>query len=220
MQRAVEKVIKSADTSLSEKSNSSISRGSRLEVDQRGLVTLAGGKITDYRLMAEGALALIEKLLTEKTGQTHPLVDSGNYPVSGCHFDSTKVEEAINQYAELAQSRGINKTDSLFLANLYGSNTETVLEFIEEDIPGLSQAESMSLMYSLNHEMTLTPVDYLLRRTNYLLFMSDQLERMIEPIVNKMSEFFSWNDADYQKYVNELDETINESSLTNLKKEK
>ena len=217
---AVEKVIKSADTSLSEKSNSSISRGSRLEVDQRGLVTLAGGKITDYRLMAEGALALIEKLLTEKTGQTHPLVDSGNYPVSGGHFDSTKVEEAINQYAELAQSRGINETDSLFLANLYGSNTETVLEFIEEDIPGLSQAESMSLMYSLNHEMTLTPVDYLLRRTNYLLFMSDQLERMIEPIVNKMSEFFSWNDADYQKHVNELDETINESSLTNLKKEK
>ena len=213
----VEKVIKSADTSLSEKSNSSISRGSSLEVDDRGLVTLAGGKITDYRLMAEGALYLIAKLLSDQ--KEYDLVDSSNYPVSGGHFDYTKVDEVLATFAHQAQLKGLNEEDSLFLAHLYGSNIETVLNYVNEEIPGLTQGESISLMYSLNHEMTLTPVDYLLRRTNYLLFMSEKLERVKQPIINKMTEFFDWNDEQVKAYTLELEETINESKLINIKKE-
>ena len=213
----VEKVIKSADTSLSEKSNSSISRGSSLEVDDRGLVTLAGGKITDYRLMAEGALHLIAKLLSDQ--KEYYLVDSSNYPVSGGHFDYTKVDEVLATFAHQAQLKGLNEEDSLFLAHLYGSNIETVLNYVNEEIPGLTQGESISLMYSLNHEMTLTPVDYLLRRTNYLLFMSEKLERVKQPIINKMTEFFDWNDEQVKAYTLELEETINESKLINIKKE-
>ncbi|MEG0285836.1 MAG: type 1 glycerol-3-phosphate oxidase [Vagococcus sp.] len=213
----VEKVIKSADTSLSEKSNSSISRGSSLEVDDRGLVTLAGGKITDYRLMAEGALHLIAKLLSDQ--KEYDLVDSSNYPVSGGHFDYTKVDEVLATFAHQAQLKGLNEEDSLFLAHLYGSNIETVLNYVNEEIPGLTQGESISLMYSLNHEMTLTPVDYLLRRTNYLLFMSEKLERVKQPIINKMTEFFDWNDEQVKAYTLELEETINESKLINIKKE-
>ena len=213
----VEKVIKSADTSLSEKSNSSISRGSSLEVDDRGLVTLAGGKITDYRLMVEGALHLIAKLLSDQ--KEYDLVDSSNYPVSGGHFDYTKVDEVLATFAHQAQLKGLNEEDSLFLAHLYGSNIETVLNYVNEEIPGLTQGESISLMYSLNHEMTLTPVDYLLRRTNYLLFMSEKLERVKQPIINKMTEFFDWNDEQVKAYTLELEETINESKLINIKKE-
>lgn len=215
---SVEKVIKSADTSLSEKSNSSISRGSSLAVDARGLITLAGGKITDYRLMAEGAVALIAEVLSKVEGREYDLVDSSNYPVSGGYFDYTNVDESLAELAELAKEQGLSEKESLFLANLYGSNLEEVLQYMEE-IPGLTQAESASLMYSLNHEMTLTPVDYLLRRTNYLLFMSEELDRIKTPVINKMAEFFDWNQELIEEYTKELDETINESKLINLKKE-
>ena len=40
---------------------SAVSRGSSLDRDDNGLLTLAGGKITDYRKMAEGAM---ERVLT------------------------------------------------------------------------------------------------------------------------------------------------------------
>ena len=55
---AVEKAIKQVETSTSEKEldPSAVSRGSSFERDENGLFTLAGGKITDYRKMAEGAL--------------------------------------------------------------------------------------------------------------------------------------------------------------------
>lgn len=216
----VEKAIKAAEPNLSEKSNSSISRGSSLEVDERGLITLAGGKITDYRLMAEGATELIAKLLADKTGVIYELVDSSNYPVSGGHFDHTKVEEELAKQAKLGEEKGLTEAEAYFFSHLYGSNFEQVLTYINEEIPGLSKAESASLLYALNHEMTLTPVDYLLRRTNYLLFISDQLDRMKEPIINQMAQLYGWSEIEKEKYTSQLEDAINESRLTDLKKGK
>ncbi|MBO0476497.1 type 1 glycerol-3-phosphate oxidase [Vagococcus sp. DIV0080] len=215
----VEKVIKSAKSTVPETSNSSISRGSSLEVTTSGLITLAGGKITDYRLMAEGATALIARLLTEKEGKPFSLIDSSHYPVSGGHFDGQQVEEELSRFAQLGVEKGLDMEEARFLANLYGSNMPTVLTYVGESIPGLTIGESASLLYSLNHEMTLTPVDYLLRRTNYLLFISDQLDRLKEPVINTMAGYFSWSESEKRTYLLELEEVINESKLMNLKKE-
>ena len=38
---------------------------------------------------------------------------------------------------------------------------------------GLDEKESTALNYALQEELVLTPVDYLLRRTNHVLFMRD-----------------------------------------------
>ena len=42
---------------------SAVSRGSSLDRDDNGLLTLAGGKITDYRKMAEGAMERVVDIL-------------------------------------------------------------------------------------------------------------------------------------------------------------
>ena len=57
----VEHLLNNMESSLSEKGDapSSVSRGSSLERESDGLITLAGGKITDYRKMAAGAMELI-----------------------------------------------------------------------------------------------------------------------------------------------------------------
>ena len=54
----VEAAVTQTRGSTSEKhlDPSAVSRGSSLERDDNGLLTLAGGKITDYRKMAEGAM--------------------------------------------------------------------------------------------------------------------------------------------------------------------
>ena len=63
----VEKSISSLKTASAEKtlSPSQVSRGSSLKVGDDGLITLSGGKITDYRKMAAGAMELIRKLFKE-----------------------------------------------------------------------------------------------------------------------------------------------------------
>lgn len=213
----IEKAIKQADSKLSEKSNSSISRGSSLKLSESGLITLAGGKITDYRLMAEGAVKLIAKELLKIDNITFDLIDSSQYQVSGGHFDAERVDETMTKLVKLGEEKGLSQEDALFLAHLYGSNLKTVLEYIDVDIDGLSKKESVSLLYALNHEMCLSPVDYLLRRTNYLLFISDQVDRIKQPIINQMATFFDWSEKKKLEQIKLLEETIYETNLGKLK---
>lgn len=215
----VEKAIKGVKSNLgeSEKNPSAISRGSSLEIDEKGLITLAGGKITDYRLMAEGAVSFINDRLADMYGQSFELIDSSHYCVSGGAFDHERVEEAMEELAKLAIDKGLSREDALYLAQLYGSNLPDVLVYINHDVQGLTKAQSMSLLYSLNQEMSLTPVDYFLRRTNYLLFMSDQLTVIKEPVLRVMAEYYHWSESELKGYSEELEHAIAESRLDELK---
>ncbi len=82
-----------------------------------------------------------------------------------------------------------------FIAELYGSNAEKVFALKEQGaFEGLSLAESMSLATQWK-KMTLTPVDYLLRRTNYMLFISHRLMEIKDAVVDAMADYFDWNAA-------------------------
>lgn len=216
----VEKAIKDADAALAEGtlSTSQISRGSALERSKDGLLTLAGGKITDYRLMAEGALKSIQQILQEEFQQSFELIDSVNYPVSGGEIDPNNVEEEMARLAKEAQAIGLEDADAIYLANLYGSNLSKALTY-NEPVEGLGLRESIALNYALNEELVLTPVDYLLRRTNHILFFRDGLDEIKEPVVNKFAAFYKWSAEERKVMEQQLEAVLAESGLTNLKKE-
>ncbi len=215
----VEKAINEVETSIDNDINpSQISRSSSLERSQDGLLTLAGGKITDYRLMAEGALQKIQEILATEFQKTFDLIDSTNYPVSGGKIDPQNVDQELAQLATSAEAKGLSEKDALYLANLYGSNLPTVLTY-EEKIAGLSERDSYSLNYALQEELVLTPVDYLLRRTNFILFIRDEVDAIKEPVIAKMQAFFDWTAAETEQYRAELEAAIAESDLKKLKEE-
>ncbi|MBF0846676.1 alpha-glycerophosphate oxidase, partial [Streptococcus danieliae] len=118
-----EKSVSKLESSTSEKSldPSAVSRGSSFERDDNGLLTLAGGKITDYRKMAEGALEKIVDILKDEYNQEYKLIDSTTYPVSGGEINPNKVDEELATLAQSGEKYGLNYEDSLYLANLYGS---------------------------------------------------------------------------------------------------
>lgn len=215
----VETAISEVESSIDNAVNpSQVSRGSSLDISADGLLTLAGGKITDYRLMAEGALKKIQELLMKKIQKNYILIDSTAYPVSGGKIDYQNVDEELEQLAKLAEDKGLSHKDALYLANLYGSNLSKVLSY-DEPIAGLSARDSFSLNYALNEEAVLTPADYFMRRTNFILFIRDEVGAIKEPVLNKMSEFFQWTDAERKNQQANLEAVIAESDLKTLKEE-
>lgn len=215
----VETAISEVESSIDNAVNpSQVSRGSSLDISADGLLTLAGGKITDYRLMAEGALKKIQELLMKKIQKNYILIDSTAYPVSGGKIDYQNVDEELEQLAKLAEDKGLSHKDALYLANLYGSNLSKVLSY-DEPIAGLSARDSFSLNYALNEEAVLTPADYFMRRTNFILFIRDEVDAIKEPVLNKMSEFFQWTDAERKNQQANLEAVIAESDLKTLKEE-
>lgn len=216
----VEQVLNHLENSRSEKelSPSQVSRGSALEREEDGLITLSGGKITDYRKMAAGAMKLIQQLLKDEYNQEITIIDSKHYPVSGGHFEPTKVDEHVEMLTKQGVSVGLPEEESRYIADFYGTNAQEVFKLAQEEpFPGLSAAESGRLRYAMEAEMTLTPADYLMRRTNHILFQRDTLDELKQPVVDAMAEYLAWDDAEKQRQQQELDAVIAESDLTELK---
>ena len=215
----VEDVLNNLESTLSEKNPSAVSRGSALDVANDGLITLAGGKITDYRKMAAGAIALITKVLKEDFNETFNEIDSKHLQVSGGDIDPNNVDATLSFFAKQGIESGLSKAEAEQIANLFGSNAARVFSQIGkiEAAPGLTLAETISLHYSMNEEMTLTPVDYLLRRTNHLLFHHDTIDDVKKGVINEMARYFEWTDEEREAQAKKLQETIDEASLTYLK---
>lgn len=188
----VEDVLNHLENSRDEKAPSTISRGSSLEREPDGLLTLSGGKITDYRKMAEGALRLIRQLLKEEYGIETKEIDSKKYQISGGNFDPTKLEETVTELAKEGVAAGLEEEDATYIADFYGTNARRIFELAKEmaPYPGLSLAESARLRYGLEEEMVLAPGDYLIRRTNHLLFERDQLDEIKQPVIDAIAEYF------------------------------
>lgn len=219
--RDVEKVISSLKTTNAEAqlNNDQISRGSSLDVGDDGLISLAGGKITDYRKMAAGAMAEIRQGLASNFNVQLKEIDSTKLQVSGGHFDPNRVQQALDYYQQLFIRKGINQTEAQALANLYGSNSNQVAAYIGKvsPAPGLTLADTISLHYSIDHEMVLTPVDYLARRTTYLLFHQDRLAPKKQAFVDEMAHVLHWSANQKKQQEQTLDRLISQTRLDYLK---
>jgi alpha-glycerophosphate oxidase len=198
---------------------SSVSRGSSLEQAPDGMITLSGGKITDYRKMAAGAIELIRKLLQEDYDLTFKEVDSKTYAVSGGDFDPTKVAEMVVEQAKIGVAAGLSEEEAAYIADFYGTNASKIFQLAKEmdAYPGMSLAESARLRYGMEEEMALTPVDYLLRRTNHLLFERDTVDALRQPVLDAMAAYFEWEEAEKAEVAAQLAAAIDESDLTQLK---
>ncbi|EOS7684017.1 type 1 glycerol-3-phosphate oxidase [Enterococcus hirae] len=218
----VEDVLNHLENSRDEKAPSSISRGSSLERESDGLVTLSGGKITDYRKMAEGALKLIRQLLKDDYRMSVKEIDSKHYPVSGGDFDPTKLEETVEELTKIGVESGLAEADAKYIADFYGTNAKKIFALAKEmtQYEGLSLAESARLRYGLEEEMVLAPGDYLIRRTNHLLFERDQLDAIKQPIIDAIASYFAWSAEEKKRQEAHLEELIAESDLRELKGEK
>lgn len=220
----VEKGIRDANRNNSESVNdpSAVSRGSDLSRSVSGLFTLAGGKITDYRKMAEGAMRVIIEDLNARYGQNFELIQSETYQVSGGHFDNTKVEESIALFAKRYEERGFNQTDARYLAELYGSNVERVLSYLKQaqeysDEYEISLKDTISLLYAIYEEGVYTSVDFLLRRTNYMLFRTDEMAALIKPVQAILAKELQLSEEEVQRQTYELTNSIKEHALEDLK---
>lgn len=217
----VEHDLTHLEGSVSEKSldPSAVSRGSSLDRDDNGLLTLAGGKITDFRKMAEGAMDKVAAILKEEHGSSFKLINSKTYPVSGGELNPANVAEEIEHLAQLGVKKGLAYEDALYLANLYGSNAPKVyaLNHKIEAVSGLNQRDLLSLHYAMKEEMTLTPVDYLLRRTNYMLFMREQMDTVLPDILLEMAAYYQWTDEEAARQKDQLEQALAKNDLAYLK---
>ncbi|ENI8395297.1 glycerol-3-phosphate dehydrogenase/oxidase [Listeria monocytogenes] len=199
------------------KDPSEISRKDEVWFSESGLITMAGGKLTGYRKMAEKLLDDVSKSLAKETGKKYKPVQTKHLPISGGDIGgSEQLEAFLSKKAKEANNRfGWTLEEGREMAKRFGSNIDQLFTYAQEHkeqnettLPNSLYAE---LRYSIQHEAVTTPIDFLLRRTGYLLFDMPYLLEWKDAVVDEMAKQFHWSDDVKQTYIEELNIQINDA---------
>ncbi|SFB97707.1 homodimeric glycerol 3-phosphate dehydrogenase (quinone) [Alkalibacterium subtropicum] len=198
---------------------SGISRGHEVFLSDDGLITIAGGKLTDYRGMAEDTFTLIDQQW-QKEGISYPAKDTKEIRLSGGDVEGT-VPDFISAKRARGVFLGLDEAEADYLADWYGSNIDKVYDLADKakamDIPLL---DALQLAYGLAYEMVMTPEDFFGRRTDSLLFNIDKLERLKRPVLLYMESELGWSRQERESWSSHLTEQVAAKKLVHLKNNK
>jgi len=196
-----------------------ISRKDEIFVSESGLISIAGGKLTGYRKMAEEAVDLIVKQLKIEEEIIFSSSQTKHLPISGGDVGgTTKFAAYKNDKALIGEKIGLEKDIALKLVQRYGSNIDIVYQIFSDNINNAMKEQVdpivlTELIYAMEYEAAFKPVDFFIRRTGALFFDISWVNQHKESVIRYMSTVLGWTDEQRLIFENELDQQIQYASL-------
>jgi glycerol-3-phosphate dehydrogenase len=193
------------------KDPSEISRKDEVWEAQSGLITIAGGKLTGYRHMAEIVVDLVTKDIKKRYKRKFRSCKTEHLPISGGDVGGSKgFERFANEKAKEAVKFGLSQREGIRFAHTYGSNVDELYKIahtyqLMDWEKTLSPYIYAQLMYGIHEEMVVKPVDFFIRRTGYLFFSIDEVRKWKEPVIAIMAEVFQWSPYQLTAFKEELE---------------
>ncbi|MBX5436547.1 MAG: glycerol-3-phosphate dehydrogenase/oxidase [Alicyclobacillaceae bacterium] len=189
------------------KAPSALSRRDEVFVSETGLVTIAGGKLTGYRKMAERVVNLLVRRFLEGEAGVRPCATE-RLPLAGAGFPCGQpVAEWAEQLARTAEAWGLDAAQAASLAWRYGMAAKQILEQAREwlaapRVPGVcgpvSPLEAVllaELHYGVTEEMVTNLSDFLVRRTGRVWFEPDVVEQTSECLLAALAGWLNLDEA-------------------------
>jgi glycerol-3-phosphate dehydrogenase len=165
-----------------------------------GLVVIAGGKWTTYRIMARDAIDAAVSSLDGKV--PHSVTqDIGLLGAEG-------YQAAWNKRAKIARAFGVHKVRIEHLLNRYGTMTDELLDLIRErpelgnPLPGADDYLEAEVVYAATHESALHLEDVLARRTRISIEAWDRGVSAAPVAAKLMGDALGWDDERVEREVN------------------
>ncbi|WP_370223977.1 glycerol-3-phosphate dehydrogenase/oxidase [Cytobacillus sp.] len=196
------------------KDPSEISRKDEIWESDTGLLTIAGGKLTGYRKMAETIVDVLAEKFKQESSRTFSRSITKTMPISGGNVGgSSKFQEFIGFQTEKGRSIGLSAEQSRHLVKMYGSNVGIIFNMIEKkrneaENYGLPIILWAKLKYAIEHEMAATPVDFFNRRTGALLFDIETVKNYQKQVISYMADAFEWDTAAESNFENQLNQEL------------
>ena len=172
------------------KSPSELSRKDEIFISKKGLISIAGGKLTGYRKMAERTVDLALRQLESEEEQPFILSRSSSRKLAGGRFHSFKA--FVSEVGETE----LNEEELSGLFHKYGENALEIISNIDWKNEDRTLAILLAeLKYSVENEMITELSDFLIRRTGRLYFekpiadkYADQLNEELTKLLNFSEE--------------------------------
>ncbi|MBX2946804.1 MAG: glycerol-3-phosphate dehydrogenase/oxidase [Cyclobacteriaceae bacterium] len=195
------------------KSASQLSRKDEIFQSPSGLISIAGGKLTGYRKMAE---RVVDMVISESF-EGRDLKSCYTDKISLCNEAFSNADD-VRAYKKAVASNltpfGLERYAD-YLVETYGRQTDDILFGLEKfsgNDTGINLARS-ELFFTLENEMVQTLLDFFIRRTGMLFFEMPRLKLVMNTILVDFKEYFSWNDEQYNQELAKLEHAIQEAQL-------
>ncbi|MGI8715844.1 MAG: glycerol-3-phosphate dehydrogenase/oxidase [Solirubrobacteraceae bacterium] len=174
-------------------STSKLSREHAVASPVPGLVAIAGGKYTTYRLMGKDAVDLavhmLDARISESVTDVTPLVGADGF------------HALWNARHRLAAQSGLHIARIEHLLRRHGTRTHELLELIAErpeltkPLPEADDYLAVEALYATSHEGALHVDDVLARRTRISIESWDRGVAAARPVAELMAEVLGWSAA-------------------------
>ena len=172
-----------------------LSRKDEILISDSGMITIAGGKLTGYRLMAKKIVDLIcRKHNIKKNCITE------NIKINGSSFSD--INELNNKISGQLTELEIKDYNANYLINNYGDQTLTILEIYKKNhFKHIAEAEAI---FCLKNESLLNPLDFFLRRTGKIYFYPDNVLKELEIVMPHFIQYLSINNQEAEQMKKEV----------------
>jgi len=204
------------------KSASELSRKDEIFTSDTGLISIAGGKLTGYRKMAERVVNRIAKKMEEDHQVQLKECHTDKIPLCGNDFKKFKqVKKYIDDIHLRIKEDGFSYYDAWYLVTTYGKQTEQILKSYrgfknKEATVRLIRAE---LKFGMEHEMVTNPMDFFIRRTGRLYFDIDSVREHLEHIQEDLKNAFGYDAAQVLAFQEKMKEELEIHSNFSLERE-
>jgi glycerol-3-phosphate dehydrogenase len=171
---------------------SRLSREHSVAVPVPGLVAVAGGKYTTYRVMARDAVDAaargLDSMVPPSVTDVTPLIGAEGY------------HALWNARHRLADRSGLHVARIEHLLRRYGTRIHELLELVAErqelaePLPSADDYLAVEALYAASHEAAMHVDDVLARRTRISIESWDRGEAAAEPVARLMAEVLGWSE--------------------------
>lgn len=182
-------------------------------------MTIAGGKLTGYRKMAQHVVDNVLKGMQPKLEvRKGDRADTKRLRISGGDVGGSSGFAAfVEQKTRQAQQIGLSVEVARRMAQTYGSNMDALLDIErtaskeEAAKRGLPHELYVALLYAIHQEMAVKPVDFLIRRTGALLFDIDLVKAYKYHVIACMKDLLNWDEETKRQYSEELEQELRDA---------
>lgn len=199
------------------KSASEISRKDEIFISDRGLISIAGGKLTGYRKMAKRTVDLVLEMKSSRSGITKKAKSkTKKVKFNGNGFKNTK---AVASYkAKLSKDNDkFDEKQICYLVDTYGDQAQIILGFADQ-LPGKNEEVKLlkaEVRFCIEREMVMHLTDFFIQRTGRLFFNISSVRDHLTMVATEMKHWLDWSADDMKNEVAIMQEEIEKA--TNFK---
>jgi glycerol-3-phosphate dehydrogenase len=191
---------------------SSMSRDHMIFETALGLINVAGGKLTSYRLMAEEVMDAVYGKLTDVAPKPSR---TGSMMLGGWTHKNEYLAQVAN-ISSKARNLGLDPGTLEHLIASYGADAEIVVNMVEQHAP---LAERIcpdyppimaEVIFTVQYEMALCLEDVFFRRTRLGILNARQTIEAAPKVAHMMKQLLEWDNHRMQAELGALDSLVGE----------